>query len=174
MNHWKYISYLEISPHIKEYNQSLILRWPSKPYITDNWQGQREWRGGWVNKVGTMWETSGDRVSSYCYAYTSLKYWTFCITAYKNVLLLAYIEELLIYNYSGFSLAGYFRVTCHSYSLCFIQLLTFLAHQILTTTRGTPNISRMPLGNGNVAENHCFSKLKSRKYLICHGNNDIK
>lgn len=129
---------------------------------------------GGVNKVGTMWETSGDRVSSYCYAYTSLKYRTFCVTAYKNVLLLAFIEELLISNYSGFRLAGYFRVTCDRYSLCFIQLVTFLAPQILTTTRGTAIVSRMPLGNGNVAENHCFSKFKSRKYLICHGNNNIR
>lgn len=58
MNHWKYISYLEISPHIKEYNQSLILRWPSKPYITDNWQGQRGWGGVGKqsrNHVGDLW-----------------------------------------------------------------------------------------------------------------------
>lgn len=57
--------------------------------------------------VGAMWETPGDKTSSYCCAQTSPKYWTFCATDYKNLLLLPRTEGPFIYNHSGFRLAGY-------------------------------------------------------------------
>ena len=57
--------------------------------------------------------------------------------------MLAHIKEPFIYIYSGFRLAGYFKVTWDISPLCSAGHLTLLAPQIIMTTRRDTSIPKM-------------------------------